>query len=354
MKILRPSKSSSTSALQSLRASSSSFYGDLASNAASKSKKSSLFSLLLAVLFIGGCLILLQESRYLDSGATENNRAAICAIQKGGLRYLDEWVQYHINAMGFDSIHLYDNSEEFELQGWHQALSQNLQQKIHIRHLPGPKRQNKAYTHCAHQIQSDKKHSWIAFIDIDEFIVLRNPIKYPYIGDLLQSLPPDYGGLAMNWVSIHLNNQTYYQDLPVTLRFPNRSQDALNPHIKTIARTQFLRKVSNPHFVDYSFFRWWIHTHDTRGNQVDGPFNPALAEDDIALFHYQTKSLEEYKERCFRGRADVPKKEWAFQMACKSDREILQKFGKVPELIKDDAPWQLLKERVPNYANKYL
>jgi hypothetical protein len=42
--------------------------------------------------------------------------AAICAIQKWGLRYIDEWVDYHL-AIGFQTIFIYDNSDDFETFG---------------------------------------------------------------------------------------------------------------------------------------------------------------------------------------------------------------------------------------------
>ena len=48
-----------------------------------------------------------------------------------------------------------------------------LQQRIHIRHFPGMKRQNEACTQCIKQIQKARPHAWIAFIDIDELINTR-------------------------------------------------------------------------------------------------------------------------------------------------------------------------------------
>ncbi|CAJ1955613.1 unnamed protein product [Cylindrotheca closterium] len=343
-----------------------------------QSKRSSVFWLILTVIITGAGVVLTleiirtlsqQPERFGDTN-NNNNRAAICAIQKGAVRYLDEWVQYHLLAVGFEDIYLYDNSDDFEIQAWyHQSLddtsttvstasssdrSNKLKQIIHIRHFPGTARQNEAYTHCIKQIQKARSHQWIAFIDIDEFVVLRDTQQYPTISDFLESLPPEYGGLAMNWVSFYWNHQMHYQDLPVTMRFQNRSDHATNRHIKTIARTHLVRKVSNPHFVDYLLlFRWWIHTYDTNGNIVEGPFNYELVDDQIVVYHYQCKSLEEYKERCSRGRATTSKEEWSSQLACQSDEHIMRKIGKFPESIKDDAPWQLLMEKVPGYANKY-
>mmetsp|Transcript_34540 Transcript_34540/g.83744 ORF Transcript_34540/g.83744 Transcript_34540/m.83744 type:complete len:366 (+) Transcript_34540:70-1167(+) len=356
----RPWKSDPFSSLPALPKSSTSDCDDDSSLPASSESRSTRRSSLVffwipifaLIIVTGTGLFITQQPE--DYGG---NRAAICAIQKGAVRYLDEWVQYHLLAMGFEDIYLYDNSDDFELEAWYQSYDPQLQKRIHIQHFPGLRRQNKAYTQCTKQIQNRRWHAWIAFIDIDEFVVLRDTQRYPYIYDFLESLPKYYGGLAVNWVTFRLNNHTHYKDLPVTLRFQNRTENATSQHIKTIARTHLLRKALNPHYVGYLFllqWRRWIRTYDTRGNIVDGALNPALADEQIAIYHYLSKSLEEYKEKCSRGRADKPKKEWRSTMACKTDRLILKDLLKAPESIKDDAPWQLLKERVPAYANKYI
>jgi len=357
----RPWKSDPFSSLPALPKSSTSDCDDDSSLPASSESRSTRRSSLVffwipifaLIIVTGTGLFITQQPE--DYGG---NRAAICAIQKGAVRYLDEWVQYHLLAMGFEDIYLYDNSDDFELEAWYQSYDPQLQKRIHIQHFPGLRRQNKAYTQCTKQIQNRRWHAWIAFIDIDEFVVLRDTKQYPYISDFLETLPKEYGGLAVNWVTFLLNGHMHYEDLPVTLRFQNRSDDAIhdatNQHIKTIARTHLLRKALNPHYVGYLLFRWWIRTYDTRGNIVDGPFNPAMADEQIAIYHYLSKSLEEFKGRCARGRPTVSKKVAANHMACQPDEDILRELQVVPELIKDDAPWQLLKERVPSYTNKYI
>ena len=105
--------------------------------------------------------------------------AAICAIQKGAKRYLDEWTDYHL-ALGFDRIYLYDNSDDFELKEWAQNKD-----SIHVKHYPGLQKQMIAYTECGQWIQYHKMHSWIAFMDTDEFVVIRDTNKFPYIMDFL-------------------------------------------------------------------------------------------------------------------------------------------------------------------------
>ncbi len=42
---------------------------------------------------------------------------AICAIQKQGLKYLEEWIDYYL-VLGINKIYLYDNSPDYELKNW--------------------------------------------------------------------------------------------------------------------------------------------------------------------------------------------------------------------------------------------
>ena len=67
-----------------------------------------------------------------------------------------------------------------------------LQQRIHIRHFPGMKRQNEACTQCIKQIQKARPHAWIAFIDIDELIKDDAPWQ------LLKERVPGYANKYIN------------------------------------------------------------------------------------------------------------------------------------------------------------
>ncbi|CAJ1955615.1 unnamed protein product [Cylindrotheca closterium] len=373
---------------------------------------------------------------------TYHNSAAICVIQKGALRYIDEWVYYNLLGIGFDHIYFYDNSDDFELQEWHkniknltsastttstttatttttttttttmdpiiiqqqrqeqqqqQQQQQTVHERISIQHFPGPNRQNEAYTNCVKHIQNTKAHSWIAFIDVDEFLVIRNQTYSNNIMNLLNTLPKErYAGLAVNWIIIGMNQQQQYQPLPVTKRFSKRAANATDTHIKTIARTDRIDFVDHPHFVHYekkgqylnrhynynyhhqqqqqqqqhsTTARYWkrfgmliwelvfgpmIESRDLSNNRVRGPWNKHKTVEEIALYHYHTKSLEEYKERCSRGRADVPLKAWNEQLSCQPEEVIKAEYWNWQETIVDDLPWQLLKERVPSYANQFV
>ena len=116
----------------------------------------------------------------MTTATTMTARAALCAIQKDGLYYIDKWVDYHL-ALGFDTIYIYDNSDDFELQQWQQRRNRD---QVVVQHFPGSKQQRPAYIDCAKQEQQhiqqqyqnnniDRDNSWLGFLDIDEFIVLK-------------------------------------------------------------------------------------------------------------------------------------------------------------------------------------
>ena len=204
----------------------------------------------------------------------------------------------------------------------------------------------KAYTECGKWIQYHKMHSWIAFMDTDEFVVIRDTNKFPYIMDFLNTVPLDAAGLAVNWQMFGFNNHTKYEPKPLLLRFQRHGPE-VDQHIKTIARARDFKSSLDPHHIDTLGGQKVI---DTSGNSIEGPFNPHKPNDKIVMFHIHTKSMEEYKERCKRGRADITKEAAAESLWCKpySDEEFMAHYQ--PDTIMDDSAWKLLKERVPKYA----
>jgi len=117
--------------------------------------------------------------------------------------------------------------------------------------------------------------------------MIRDTKTYPFIMDLLDSIPEEAGGLAVNWQLFCSNNQTNYEAKPLKLR-RNRCQEG--KHVKTIVRTNRVRKRShNPHFPQYFGKNKSV---DTNGEIVEGRFNERKPRDVLVLNHYQCKSVE--------------------------------------------------------------
>jgi Glycosyltransferase family 92 len=108
---------------------------------------------------------------------------------------LREWIDYHI-ALGVSRFYMFDagGGGRTPATAVIQDLIDDHTVIYHDTHT-NPKKQNRKYERCIRQYRN--KHQWLAFIDVDEFIV---------IDDQTKSLPEmlidfeDYGGVALNWI----------------------------------------------------------------------------------------------------------------------------------------------------------
>ena len=299
----------------------------------------------------------LTKPSSLCANTPPSNNAAMCAISKGTLQYIDEWVDYNL-AIGFETIYIYDNSDGFELKDWHsRRLNSTNSSAVEITHLPGPVQQLTAYKQCAERIQRSNSHSWIAFFDLDEFLVMK---KHNSVSELLSTVSDKAGALTVNWYMFDFNDRVKYEPLPVTKRFQRR-EAKVNHHIKSIVRSCSLNisAIVNPH--NFQFNVIGATTVDTRGKvkrfakwqNLRGPTDVAV------LHHINKKSVEEYMGRCTRGRPTTNVETRDYELTdgmptyCLNETEILKKFNTTTEIntmVFDDSAWRILKERVPKYA----
>jgi hypothetical protein len=253
------------------------------------------------------------------------NRAAMCCVAKDEEPYIDEWVDYH-HALGFDSIQIYDNSDGFELKQWGEQKGHH----VTVTHYPGIAKQMKGYLDCARRLAEGGNHTWAAFFDVDEFLILK---KHEHVEDFLLEKCSS-GTLTVNWLMFSGSDKTLYSPAPVTKRFMHREENT-NQHIKSIVRLRDMNfKVEpNPH---YPHLLNTSDQKDTNGKRFTGPFNPDGPTDVAVLHHYESKSRKEYAAKISRGRADV--KEPKAQVIA----PIYTFF--------DDAAWKAMKKYVPEYA----
>jgi hypothetical protein len=215
----------------------------------------------------------------------------ICAIALNEDLYVEEWIQHHLK-IGFDHIFIYDNSLTNTLQhigGLYNGL-------VTIIHFPGKMCQVPAYEKQAIMLRNT--HAWCAFIDLDEFIVLR---KHLCIRDLITEICPLGGALVLNWVFFGSNGQENYSPMPVVKRFTRRAKE-INRHIKTIAYIPHIASFEGCHAVR---LKGGVLPQDCHGHRVSGPFNDGGSEDVACIYHYFTKSKEEYILKMQRGKADA-------------------------------------------------
>ena len=205
--------------------------------------------------------------------------------------YLKEWIEYN-KIIGFDDIYIYENNCDFS--------DMNLPYYVHLIKYPGISLQLKAYNDWIKNYS--KYYDWGAFIDTDEFIVLK---KHDCIKNFLSA----YNGvpaLGLNWVLFGSKEvESLKGTNKVIERFVN-CQRGVNKHVKTIVNFGLHRQnnsdvkfLSDPHHTNSIMF-----SPDDLTRYFVSPFSPLGKRDTAYIAHYCTKTKEECMERRSKPRAD--------------------------------------------------
>lgn len=242
----------------------------------------------------------------------DRTRIVICAIVKQEDPYIHEWIQYHLK-LGFNHIYIYDNHY---ISHYH-ALAEMYKGAVTVFHLPGYYMQMTAYAmflDYARELPPLEKPTWVAFIDVDEFIVVRDSSAVASssvpssstsssIHSLLAKVGSPRGALGLNWVLFGNNYQETHDPTRGVLERFTRRQVGVNPHIKSIVRLDDVRQMVSPHHAE--FLEPGVGTRDCRGMPIVGPYHPDGDDSIACIHHYFTKSNEEFFRKCARGRADI-------------------------------------------------
>eukprot|EP00884_Botryococcus_braunii_P010942 jgi/Botrbrau1/1984/Bobra.0052s0027.1 len=140
----------------------------------------------------------------------------------------------------------------------------------------------------------------MAFVDTDEFVVLTD--NHSSLPHLLREYEK-YGGLAINWRLIGSSGhvvrppggmlRNYNSCLPL--------QELQNNHIKTIANTRWVVKNGyDPHTFVFDDGHYAV---DEDGEMVVSARTPTIKDKRISLYHYVTRSLEDFSAKVERGPA---------------------------------------------------
>lgn len=224
------------------------------------------------------------------------NYLSIATIARGESPYLIEWIRYHL-GVGIDHIYVYDNKEPGSYDyHWAQVA---YREQVSFIQFPGETMQTKMTEHALANLRNATR--WLAFIDVDEFIV-------PRTTDDIQTFLKDYEqypALCIHWRLFGSSGNLHYEARPVIERFTKRAAE-VDRHVKSI--------------VDPKRTGRWVTVHKyTHGSEcaVDEHRNPIeeresrplpATADLIQLNHYVTKSYDECCERRGRLRADIPEK----------------------------------------------
>lgn len=230
-------------------------------------------------------------------------KTAIIAIARNENPYIREWAEHHLE-IGFDKIFVCDNGFGNEenpkdaLKGMDGAV-----EILDWRDIPHP--QKRAYETTYANVSGG--YDWIAFFDIDEFLIVENEEK---VGNFISKFPKDCKLISVNWETMTDNGLLRYDDRGVLKRFTTPMDRnkcvsyrfAENMHTKPIVRGG-LGKIEFPgniHTIKISSGSY----HSNLKQEAPSPFH-RIDYSNARLRHFVTKTIEEWcVNKVPKGRVD--------------------------------------------------
>lgn len=250
---------------------------------------------LLLLALLGLCCLVHSTEEYF----------AICTCAKYE-EDIGEWLQYHL-LMGTAKIYLFDNSGP-EYKIIEEAAKPWVEKKrVVYERMSKPEPQRESYEKC-HTLHRHK-HTFMAFFDVDEYIVLAN--QTAAIPTVLRDYET-FGALALNWVEYGSSGLLARPAGGGVIAHYHKCHP--HKHVKLIINTSHFSsgKFLNPHQakLDEGFF-----TVNEKYHKVNSHVTKDTHYSKIYLHHYVLKSAEDFARKSNRGsgwRPDRLGKSWTF------------------------------------------
>ena len=267
------------------------------------------------------------------------NKIAICAVFKDENIYVKEWIDYHL-TIGFDYIWMYDNESKIPLS--ETVADYICQGKVGVKEFKGQHHGRQLQCCQDALVNKLKDYSWIASIDIDEFIVLLEESQN--IKDYLQEYI-NCSSIGLNWLLFGSNGHIKTQASVINSYTQSLPSHSANKHIKSIYQPKYILRSAAPHYV----IPKGNNTLVAKGKQVnvklkpcDGPFcQPPVLDYKMRINHYVTRSRQDFELKQKRGSGNMKNRKYNEQFWENYHIEDVQNF----ELTEN---WNRINESIIN------
>ena len=159
--------------------------------------------------------------------------------------------------------------------------------------------QGYAYGRCVRS--HSKQHTFMGFIDLDEFLVVRN-LSLTGVNQFLQRYE-DYGGVSVHWRVVGSSGVRERPSAPVVQSYTQCMPMAFHLHkqFKTFVNTGFGPVMQNPHRPFFSVDRPNAFLVDERFQRIKKGLTNRNTQEWMAVYHYVTKSWEDFSAKLKRG-----------------------------------------------------
>lgn len=238
-------------------------------------------------------------------------KCALVCIAKNEDNYIQEWVDYHL-MLGFSDVYVWQNN-------WRTSVLKE-SERVHLREIDGTHKQIECYNMAIDELH--KAYDWVAFFDIDEFLVLKPNCEFSYVDEFLsQQKYSQIPCICVNWRFFGDNYLHSIDSWNVLSRF-TRCDDKLDETSKPIIHTSIMSNTAkfyyNPHCVTcYQFDPNLKFQLKCVGNNKF--INDNCNDEPLELNHYRNKTYTEQFMRHFQ-KEDVLDGNYAY-------RNSLDKFN---------------------------
>lgn len=243
------------------------------------------------------------------------NTVCLVAILKNEEPFLDEWLVYH-KLIGIEHFFIYDDEGTGNLSVFLKPHCDDvtiIDWKKETHNRPGVGNQVAAYTHALNHFL--KEYEWVIFLDADEFIVLR---EHSSIKQFLSGFP-GMNAVSLNW---HVFGHNGYYDNPKGLITTSLTRRMYEPavEVKSFTRTEFIAKISYPHYCDLRSGMW----SDANGTAYAE--NLYTGKTGVAhINHYQCRSFLNWMKRASRGDVNFTEQNLPGKQQWRLNEELLFK-----------------------------
>ena len=212
---------------------------------------------------------------------------ALGAIVKDEVRFLPEWIEYHLN-LGVQKFFIFDNlSEDNPKSALRPYVKEGLVEIYDwpMTHSDQPgfvRMQMGAYRRIVDMCADDVK--WLGFIDIDEFIV---PLEEDNLVDVLADYE-DVGGVSLNWIMFGTSGIKQIPDDKLVIESLTRraqTDEPTNHYVKTISRAERIRRCKDPHAMIYDI---GFKQVNTKKMPMYSSMSSSLIDYRLRINHYWT------------------------------------------------------------------
>jgi len=231
----------------------------------------------------------------LYSTASKQHYLTVCAIFQNEAQWLKEWIEFH-TLVGVDHFVLYNHDS---VDDWHEVVAPYIEEgRVEVidfcgRFDRGTQAQPRAYIDCQKRLVH--RTTWIAFIDIDEYLV-------PTVDDNLKEILQEYeryGGVVVNWRCFGTSGVERLEPGELLIERLTRAATREGDRswlVKSIVRPERLSGGWGVHQFGYRPPYFAVQTDHSRVPPIIKGQNSSrvesICDDRLIINHYQLRTLE--------------------------------------------------------------